>query len=137
MASPGRAVGRSRLSWPPCPAGLCSLPAGGPPRPTQQAPATPALSGPCSPSTHRPLFLDRRTMANLVSALDRFIPPPILPGPSRPVFRRNEHVVSWELLEQCPGLAEVGGQHVERVTGDPLRQVDRLVDAVVEPDQDA
>ena len=46
---------------------------------------------------------------------------------------------SWlrELLEQSDRLAEVGGQHVERVAGDPLRQVDRLVVPGVEPDQDA
>src|SRR5271157_60706 len=153
MGSPGRAVGRSRLSWPPCrgtaqacphrrqwlpcPAGLCSLPAGGPLPPTQQPASTPASSGPCYTSTHRPLFLDRRTMANLVSTHARFIPPPMRPGPSRPILGRNEHVVSWELLEQGLRLAKVCGQHVGRVPGDPLRQVDRLVDAVVEPDQDA
>ena len=31
-----------------------SLPAGGPPRPTQQPPATLALSGSCCTSAHRP-----------------------------------------------------------------------------------
>ena len=42
-----------------------------------------------------------------------------------------------ELLEQGCRLAEVGGQHVGRVAGDPLREVDRLVGAAVEPDEDA
>src|SRR5262249_45963949 len=61
-------------------------------------------------------------------------PPDLFPGP---VLARDEHVLARELLEQSWRLPKVGGQHVERVAGDPLRQVDRLVDAAVEPDEDA
>src|SRR5437016_5690558 len=48
------------------------------------------------------------------------------------VLVRDEHVLARELLEKGCRLAEVGGQRVERVPSDPLRQVDRLVDACVE-----
>src|SRR5262245_40350921 len=54
-----------------------------------------------------------------------------------PVLVGDEHVLVGNLLEQGGRLTEVGGQHVGRVTGDPLRQVDRLVGAVVEADEDA
>ena len=54
-----------------------------------------------------------------------------------PLLVRDEHVLLRELLEQRGRLAEVRRQHVGRVAGDPLRQVDRLVDAGVESDQDA
>jgi hypothetical protein len=32
------------------------------------------------------------------------------------VFVGNEHILVWDLLEQGGRLAEVGGQHVERVS---------------------
>src|SRR5262249_41204712 len=40
-------------------------------------------------------------------------------------------------LERLRRLAEIGGEHVDRVAGDPLRKVDCLVDAGIEADQDA
>ncbi len=51
--------------------------------------------------------------------------------------RGDEDPVARELLEQRRRLAEVGGEHVDRVAGDPHGQVDRLVVARVEADQDA
>jgi len=42
-----------------------------------------------------------------------------------------------ELIEQGRRLAECGGQDVGGVAGGPLREVDCLVDAGVEADQDA
>src|SRR5258708_29268670 len=50
---------------------------------------------------------------------------------------RDEHVFLGELLEQRGRFAEVRGQHVERVPGNPLRQVDRLVDAGIQSDENA
>src|SRR4051794_35120234 len=45
------------------------------------------------------------------------------------VLVRDEHVPVREILEQGGRLAEVRGQHVDRVPGDPPRQVDCLVNA--------
>jgi hypothetical protein len=50
---------------------------------------------------------------------------------------RDEDVLVRELLEERRRLAEVRGQHVRRFPGDPLREVDRLVNAAVERDQAA
>src|SRR5262249_41218877 len=69
-------------------------------------------------------------------------PPPLaswpsLPGPGRPLLARDEHVLARELLEQGRRLAEVGGQHIDRVGGHPFGQANFLVDAGVEADEDA
>ena len=55
----------------------------------------------------------------------------------RPIFTRHKHIPVRELLKQGRGLAEVRGQHVKRVAGDPLREVDRRVYTRVESDQHA
>lgn len=49
----------------------------------------------------------------------------------------EEHVVLRKLPEQVGRLTEIGGQHIGGVARNPLRQVDRLIDPGVEPDQDA
>src|SRR5271166_7065484 len=50
---------------------------------------------------------------------------------------RHEDVLARELLEERGLLGEVRRQNIDRIAGDPLRQVNRLVMAVVEDDQDA
>jgi hypothetical protein len=61
------------------------------------------------------------------------LPPILFPGP---LLVRDEHDFARKLLEKGGWLAEFGGQHVERIPGHPFRQVDVLVNAGVEPDDD-
>ena len=49
----------------------------------------------------------------------------------------QKHVLARELLEHRRILSKVGGKDIGRVSGDPLRQIDGLVMAVVEDDEDA
>ena len=49
----------------------------------------------------------------------------------------DEHVAVGEFFEQLRRLVEIGGEHVDRICRDPLRQVDGFIDAGVESDQDA
>src|SRR3954467_9488886 len=56
---------------------------------------------------------------------------------ARGLGRGDEDPVARELLEQRRRPAEVSGQHVDRIAGNPHRQVVRLVMTRVEPDQDS
>src|SRR5258708_19305488 len=58
----------------------------------------------------------------------------LFPGP---VLVGDEHVLFRKLLEQGRGFAEIRAHHLARAPRNPLREVDRLIDAVVEPDEDA
>src|SRR5262249_31315188 len=49
----------------------------------------------------------------------------------------DEDVFLGESLDERGGLAKIGLQHVDRIAGDPLRQVDRRVDPGVESNQDS
>src|SRR5262249_29705417 len=60
-----------------------------------------------------------------------------LPDPvSRGLGRGDEYPLARELLEQRHGLAEVGSEDIDRIAGDPHREVDGLVVTGIEPDQD-
>src|SRR5262249_41505620 len=50
---------------------------------------------------------------------------------------RNEHILVRKLLEQLGRLAEVRRQYIGWIRGDPLRQINRRVNACVESNQHA
>src|SRR5271167_673577 len=50
---------------------------------------------------------------------------------------RQKHVLARELLKYRRLLSKVGGENVARISGDPLRQINALVVAVVKDDEDA
>jgi hypothetical protein len=45
--------------------------------------------------------------------------------------------LAWKFPKQVWPLPKIGGENVRRVTGDPLRQVDRLIDSRVKTNQNA
>src|SRR5262245_25635260 len=85
-------------------------------RPTRPAAATPAAPRPWAMAAR-----DANGSATLSAGA-------ILAG--------NEHVKVGKLRKRIWRLTEVGGQHIDRVARNPLRQVYRLIGASVEPNQD-
>ena len=54
---------------------------------------------------------------------------------SMPVLIGNEDLIFRELLKKVGRFAQVRGEHVQWISGDPLREVDRLINSGIESDQ--